>query len=211
MMDGGDLEALRSDILCEFLEVAWHLVLYTRKIYPAALFSRRRKYGTTVWMCRHPELTDYLKDVLKTVRYLLERKELQNVLLVVKSAQGKVLEQFVFELGAFNPSEDVIEADRFLLGVESTLRAFLLRLSACEETLSPLPDSCQFAIVLATREDAAMRLEALSSSHSNRLEWIPAESSAVVEPGNVVHPVKSSSEGTYLLSIGILHTLDQAV
>lgn len=189
-----DLEGLRRDVLCEFLEVSWHLILYMRKLYPAALFGRRRKYGVGVFMCRHPELTEYLKHILKTVRELLERRELEKVILVVESTQNGPQEQFVFQLGAFN-GDDILSRDNYLIELESTLRAFLLRLAACDDTLKSLPADCTFSIVLETQQSAATRMEALSSCKQDDLHWIPAESSNIVKPGSLIHPLKSAPEG----------------
>ena len=37
-----------ADVLCEFLEVAFHLILYVREVYPAVVFERRNKYNVPV-------------------------------------------------------------------------------------------------------------------------------------------------------------------
>lgn len=49
-----------TNLLCEFLEVAFHCVLHVREIYPPILFERARKYNTTVQvvsMCMHACVT----------------------------------------------------------------------------------------------------------------------------------------------------------
>ena len=35
-------------VLCEFLEVAFHLILYVREVYPPVVFERRKKYNVPV-------------------------------------------------------------------------------------------------------------------------------------------------------------------
>lgn len=35
-------------VLCEFLEVAFHLILYVRELYPPVVFERRKKYNVPV-------------------------------------------------------------------------------------------------------------------------------------------------------------------
>lgn len=37
-----------ADILCEFLEVAIHLILYVREVYPSGIFQKRKKYNVPV-------------------------------------------------------------------------------------------------------------------------------------------------------------------
>lgn len=84
-----------ADILCEFVEVAAHSYLcvsaghavcrrmgscvyvddhaiaydsFVREVYPAAAFERRKKYDVPVRMSRHPELNEYIAQVLKNAR-----------------------------------------------------------------------------------------------------------------------------------------------
>ena len=40
-----------ANLLCEFLEVAFHYILYIREIYSPLLFERARKYNTAVQVC----------------------------------------------------------------------------------------------------------------------------------------------------------------
>lgn len=40
--------AVVADILCEFLEVAIHLILYVREVYPSGIFQKRKKYNVPV-------------------------------------------------------------------------------------------------------------------------------------------------------------------
>ena len=40
--------SVAADLVCEFLEVAFHLILYIREVYPAVIFERRKKYNVPV-------------------------------------------------------------------------------------------------------------------------------------------------------------------
>ena len=40
--------AVMADILLEFLEVAFHSILYVRELYPAAVFHTTKKYNVPV-------------------------------------------------------------------------------------------------------------------------------------------------------------------
>lgn len=40
--------AVVADVLCEFLEVAVHLILYVREVYPVGIFQKRKKYNVPV-------------------------------------------------------------------------------------------------------------------------------------------------------------------
>ena len=48
-------------VLCEFLEVAFHLVLYVREVYPAVVFERRKKYNVPVQVSEHFMLEMFLQ------------------------------------------------------------------------------------------------------------------------------------------------------
>ena len=92
-----------SDILCEFLEVAFHNILYVREVYPQGtacagrlckiiilshhlvLFEHRRKYSVPVWMCVHPELNLYIKDVLVATKTLISKGEIDKIVLAIKN------------------------------------------------------------------------------------------------------------------------------
>ncbi|XP_021099028.1 mitotic spindle assembly checkpoint protein MAD2B isoform X3 [Heterocephalus glaber] len=62
-----------ADVLCEFLEVAVHLILYVREVYPVGIFQKRKKYNVPVQMSCHPELNQYIQDTLHCVKPLLEK------------------------------------------------------------------------------------------------------------------------------------------
>ena len=48
-----------------------------------AVFQRRRKYNVPVQMCGHPELNQYIRDVLGSIRPLIEKQALDKVVLIV--------------------------------------------------------------------------------------------------------------------------------
>lgn len=45
--------AVVADVLCEFLEVAVHLILYVREVYPVGIFQKRKKYNVPVQVSPH--------------------------------------------------------------------------------------------------------------------------------------------------------------
>lgn len=48
--------AVVADVLCEFLEVAVHLILYVREVYPVGIFQKRKKYNVPVQVSPHSRL-----------------------------------------------------------------------------------------------------------------------------------------------------------
>ena len=73
-----DLSAIAS-----FLEAAVHQILHARGLYPPSLFEARALYGVPVWMSRHPELNAYIAETVAAARGLLERDELEALVVAV--------------------------------------------------------------------------------------------------------------------------------
>lgn len=50
-----------------------------------ALFERRHKYNIPVYMCAHPELNEYIRDVLLGLKPVLDEGEVEKVVLSIKN------------------------------------------------------------------------------------------------------------------------------
>ncbi|XP_008401799.1 mitotic spindle assembly checkpoint protein MAD2B-like, partial [Poecilia reticulata] len=87
-----------ADILCEFLEVAIHLILYVREVYPSGIFQKRKKYNVPVQMSCHPELNQYIQDTLHCVKPLIEKNDAEKVVVVIMDKEHHPVERFVFEI-----------------------------------------------------------------------------------------------------------------
>lgn len=89
-----------TDILCDFLEVSIHNILYTRKLYPEAIFTPRKKYGVTVYQSEHPILNEYITQVLKAAQAHAQNNQLKQIILCIRS--DKVLvEKYIFDVIQF--------------------------------------------------------------------------------------------------------------
>lgn len=61
-------EGLVVDLCLEFLEAFFHQILYQRQVYSPELFHKKRLYGIAVWKARHPELCQYVQDVVTSLK-----------------------------------------------------------------------------------------------------------------------------------------------
>lgn len=70
MTSGPLLENYSSlvDTFLEFLNVAIHLILYERDIYPQRSFLKARKYNYPVRQNRHPAVCKFIDDAISAVR-----------------------------------------------------------------------------------------------------------------------------------------------
>ena len=71
-------------VLCEFLEVAFHLILYVREVYPPVVFERRKKYNVPV------QVSVSLYKVFKTKTDVYDKYKLW--ILMILQVQAVVLE-----------------------------------------------------------------------------------------------------------------------
>ncbi|KAJ2577801.1 E3 ubiquitin-protein ligase pub1 [Coemansia sp. RSA 1807] len=119
----------KVDVICDFLEVYIHAILYYRKVYPQLLFEDRSAYGIPVKSSRHPELNAYILDVVMAIKTEFEKENSPgDVLIDILDSEGDSIESFVLELsmqsGDYEPGHDI------------ELRSALIRMS----TLDPAPD-----------------------------------------------------------------------
>ncbi|KAJ0064635.1 hypothetical protein NL108_011491, partial [Boleophthalmus pectinirostris] len=146
-----------ADILCEFLEVAIHLILYVREVYPSGIFQKRRKYNVPVQMSCHPDLNQYIQDTLYCIKPLIEKNEAEKVVVVIMDKGHHPVERFVFEIS--QPTLLSISSETLLSHVEQLLRAFILKISVCDAVLNTNPPDCSFSVLVHTRESATRNME----------------------------------------------------
>uniref|UniRef100_A0A8C0K3M6 Mitotic spindle assembly checkpoint protein MAD2B n=1 Tax=Canis lupus dingo TaxID=286419 RepID=A0A8C0K3M6_CANLU len=137
-----------ADVLCEFLEVAVHLILYVREVYPVGIFQKRKKYNVPVQMSCHPELNQYIQDTLHCVKPLLEKNDVEKVVVVILDKEHPA-----------SPWGPGWLSDSLLSHVEQLLRAFILKISVCDAVLDHNPPGCTFTVLVHTREAATRNME----------------------------------------------------
>ncbi|GAA6064141.1 hypothetical protein JCM10212_005142 [Sporobolomyces blumeae] len=175
-----------AKLVRDYLEVAFHLILYLREVYPAGLFRQVKKYDAPVWQSRNPVLTEYLGRVLECIEEEMLKGSVKRAVLVIKEStiEETPLERYVFDFewliarqqfpedgGDFVPSaKGLARGD-----VEDLFRACLRKLNGSTAYLKKLPSETTFAVVLELR-DGADPPESKAARRGDRpAEWIPAE------------------------------------
>lgn len=162
-------DSTKSGILLEFLEVAFHSILFLRKVYPAAIFKLKKKYEIPVQVSIHPKVNEYISQCLKAAKDILRWDKVNKISLVIETADGLFLEKYVFEI--HQPSE--CTSDCYFVKTEEVFRDYLLKLSLVTGRASVLPENCTFQIQITTNEQSSVRLnENVSNCH---FPWIEAE------------------------------------
>eukprot|EP00061_Rhincodon_typus_P015387 g43028.t1 len=123
-----------ADVLCEFLEVAIHMILYVREVYPVGIFQKRKKYNVPV------------------------QNEVDRMVVVILDKEHHPVERFVFEIS--QPPLLSVSSDTLLSRVEQLLRASILKISVCDAILDSNPPGNR----LGTQEQKQKLLEKLRRS-----------------------------------------------
>jgi len=202
-----DLLAVAAGVLCEFLEVAFHLILYVREVYPAVVFERRKKYNVPVQMCCHPDLNQYILDVLQTIKPLLEKNEVQRVTLVISNKEFSPVERFVFEIGTLEDKSASPSDDSFLLHTEKSLRAFLLKINSCDALLRPVPPGCTFSILVYTKESSFFKLH--DDRKVQEFPWVQADEENTLLKESIMIPLKSTTGGVLKMQLFVEECADK--
>ena len=210
---------MATGVLVDFLQGAVHQILYARKVYPPDVFERRRLFDVTVFRSRHVELNDYIKMVVDSARLLLERAELDALVVSVlgrpraaaPSLRPVVLERFRLDvrLSAAGASSH-LDAE----GLAASLRGFLLKLHVCDALLAPLPADAELSFT------AELHTRATSAPHplpdSLREAWAETDAggggahtaagpvAGGVDGGPHVVPLKSLEAGGLTMGLSVL-------
>lgn len=90
-------------------------------------------------ICAHPEVRQYIEQLLASAQTLLKESSLVQIRFVVLSAARAVLRRYVFDI-ALPATLSREEVDHVVLA-EQMLRSCLLKLSTSDSRLTPLPTS----------------------------------------------------------------------
>jgi len=182
-----------ADVICEFLEVAFHLVLYNRGLYPDGIFKKRQKYNISVMMSCHPDLNSYINDVLVGVKLLITKGNVERDSLQIVTNENVPIEKYVCELLLFMDRDRNRAIESVSPGLEQQLRDLLLKIHTADAVLKPLPNECSFAVSIQTKESIANKL--VNGEHFEGFPWVKSDekdaASCFANPG--ILPLKSCS------------------
>lgn len=128
----------------EFLEPWAHLVLYLRRVYPAALFESCWAYGVPVHRCVEPTLRDYVAHAVAGCREWLVQRTLERVGIVIYDGSTRVEAHCVsFRSGTPGALDTASQWRQFFRGA-------LVGLAHECASLRPLPADCEFQFEFVT-------------------------------------------------------------
>ncbi|GJE85843.1 DNA-binding protein [Phanerochaete sordida] len=195
--------------IADFIEVAIHTILYIRRVYPAELFIRRKKYDTPVFQSRHPALNEYISGAVKAVADELAAGNVEKVVVIIKDKDNVALERYVFavqnmiQVEAYNKDTSVLGA-MTPTALGQYFRAFMAKLSLMENQLGQLSlgDEGSFAVVIELRDDKAPSV----SQGKDPPPWVPAttpHTTRGVADQAELHMVRSVDTGIINISLAV--------
>jgi len=80
--------------------VAFNHILFYRKIYPKEIFVKRKIYGILIYISEHPDLNEYLSNVLIAIKELIkeEQNSVKAINLIFYNRDKLPIEKFVFDV-----------------------------------------------------------------------------------------------------------------
>ncbi|CAH1772698.1 unnamed protein product [Owenia fusiformis] len=182
-----DVTQVTSDILSEFLEVAFHSILYTRELYPAGIFERRKKYNVPIQMSTHPDVNQYIIATIQSLKPLLDKHTADRVCMTILDGSSRPTEKFVFEIASATACD--FSEDMYLVRLEDALRAFLLKLNICDAILTTNPQECSWCIQVHTTEIAYADMK--QTPKAQEFTWVEAEREQTYMGESSMLPLKS--------------------
>ncbi|KAK7861952.1 hypothetical protein R5R35_006321 [Gryllus longicercus] len=198
-----ETERLSGDILLEFLEIAIHTVVYSRRLYPDTIFVKKKLYGTPVYCSIHPEVNSYITESLKGIQELIKKNEVKKVCVVFCDKNTLPIDKIVFDVLALYSR--LVVGDSYFIHTEESLRAALLKISHTCRTLKELPEDASFLIQVHTTETASLTLTD-DPNNQEDFPWIEAERKCTdIVDGEIV-PVREIDTDYLHLEVYALQT-----
>lgn len=142
------------DIYLEFIESSIHQLLYSRSIYPQAIFETRLKYGVTIFQSRHPEINSYIKRFLCESKKLFSNNLVSSVLMITRDdLNDKIFDIIAFSCNFINQTLQPTESSLTLL--EEEFRSSLLKIGLLDTQMEKKSEGCRWDLVIELIDSAS--------------------------------------------------------
>ncbi|XP_046398699.1 mitotic spindle assembly checkpoint protein MAD2B [Ischnura elegans] len=178
---GDDLLNSYTDILIEFFELAVYNVLYTRELYPANSFVRKKHYGIPVQVSIHPDVRKYVFNIMSAAKQLMEKNEFKKLSINILSGDSQIIERHFLHLARFN--DPIKTDDMYFTQLESSLRSLHLKQSTSLGNLKSLPKDSRFSVHLHTTEMGTSLLEDDTKPQDFPFVLVPEDEIRMCTPG----------------------------
>jgi mitotic spindle assembly checkpoint protein MAD2 len=142
-----------TDTVIEFLRFAINSILYQRGLYPAEMFQRISKHGTSVLVTQDAQLEAYLERLLhQHLRPWILRGCVHRIVLVVAAAAEpeRILERWHFDVHVMSADANESIASRADQDIMRDIQAIIRQITASVTFLPLLDEPCSFDLLVYT-------------------------------------------------------------
>ncbi|KAG8989544.1 hypothetical protein FRB93_003608 [Tulasnella sp. JGI-2019a] len=203
--------------ICEFLEASIHTILCLRRVYPAQVFVRRKKYDAPVFQSRSPSLNEYIASLVKSVGQELVYGNVKCVVVVIKDHSDVALERFVFSV------QNALEVDlkhrdtpisdaMTKASLQQHFRSFLVSLGTVESQMednSEDQEQLSFTVVLEMKDNT---VPSATPNEQDPVPWMPAvmqHTTEGVSDDSELYMVRAVETGIFNFSLAIQESRDK--
>ncbi|GAX78984.1 hypothetical protein CEUSTIGMA_g6424.t1 [Chlamydomonas eustigma] len=154
----------------EFLELAIHISLWSRKLYAADLFERVKYCGFNARKSRHPGLNSYISSTVGNLKGLIKSGTLKEVAVVFFDLKGCPVDRITFALQVEQLSPQASLSSLDISALESGFTSALLVLSCADRLHRPLPTGSTFEVVAYSISRSGVDVNYFSEDALQRLE-----------------------------------------
>jgi len=153
-----------TGIVKEFFAYAINNILFQRGVYPPTSFKPTKKYGLTMQMTDEAGLRLYMAKILKYVEHWVTNKDIQKLVLVIKSFETKeAVERWAFNVQVTgkkgnqdtdeNMGENMTKNGKSEKEIRNDIRAIMVQITSCVSFLPLLEEECTFDILVYTNKE----------------------------------------------------------
>ncbi|KAI9299879.1 DNA-binding protein [Cunninghamella echinulata] len=153
-------------ILCDFLQVWIHQILYQRELYPLDTFEIRKFYDIPVYMNFHPKVCDYICQFIKAIKPMIDQGSCKSITILISSSSSSEIEKYVMEIEELDVAYSLVSTD--ISNLQYYFRSCLLKMNALPSLL-PFHNSVD-------QQQFTLHLDLISPlSHHDReiITWVP--------------------------------------
>lgn len=143
-----------------------------------------------VQMALHPGISSYISNSMTTIHKLLQKNEIEKVVISILNSENKPLKHFVFEISI--PLDKELDKDFNFIDVELALRALCLKINISDGILESNSDENTFRIYIHTRQMTAISLAVSDEESDQEFPWIEAEIDQSDLENGVIVPIKTA-------------------
>ncbi|XP_054721482.1 mitotic spindle assembly checkpoint protein MAD2B-like [Uloborus diversus] len=193
-------------LICDFLEIVFHHILFVKNVYPEISFQKKQMYNIPTWKSRHPGVCRYIQNFINLAKKILESQKKLSLILTITGKDGVKIEEFVFKIH-LNANEVESETYKPKWNIEDMLNSLCVSVNTTDPSEKEIMCKDLSKII-----GESFELKMLTSSKAVSTDDMKADLSKKEFPWNVlkktkfelwtrIMPVKTVENEDYMMHI----------